>query len=81
MNCNDSDFDETSLSVPNRRNEITDMWLALASQKNSVLALRIAQPCQTWHQRLHLAHEGHRKVEEEFLQFCNSEILYHRQKL
>lgn len=83
-NLNDADFDENSLAIVPRKGEITDMSLACVAMEGSLLSVRMALPegapndPKAWQRRLDLAHEYTRKIQEDFLQYCDPKNPVHQ---
>ncbi|KAK3714065.1 hypothetical protein LTR37_008094 [Vermiconidia calcicola] len=82
-NTNDSDFHETSTSIPEYENGLTDMSYAHmvydASYHTHRLTIPESKPDgETWQQRLELATSFEAKVKDKYLKYCDLSDPYQR---
>lgn len=82
LNVNDTDFGPETTSLVAREGGLTDMSLPLMTQDGSVIILRLALPedsinNETWQQRLEMAYSYQRKIQSQFLRYCDPSIPFH----
>ena len=78
--CNDTDFDESSTSIPERDAEFTDMSYSHMAYDASYTTQRLNTPDtkETWQQRVELAQQFEKKVKDKYLQYCDDSIPFQR---
>ena len=82
-NVNDSEFDETSITVPHHETGLTDMAFQLMAHRASALTMRFVMPesgakDDTWQQRLDAGIEMGRQFQDKYLQYCDPSKPYDR---
>ncbi|MCJ1383827.1 hypothetical protein MMC17_006941 [Xylographa soralifera] len=82
-NVNDVEFDESSSVIESHVTGLTDMAFALLAYEATNVIQRFNTPeisssCNTWQQRLDLAHKFGRQVKEKYLRHCDMSIPFHR---
>ncbi|KAK5151970.1 hypothetical protein LTS14_008744 [Recurvomyces mirabilis] len=69
-NCNDDEFGEHSLNVPNHNERITDMSVALIQLEGAALSLQADQPRLNWQDRLDIVRGFEKKLKDIVLPAC-----------
>lgn len=82
-NANDSEFDESSTTIPNHESVLTDMAFALLSSEGVTVIQRLntaeVQPSgETWQLRLEIAQALGKTLQEHYIQYCDMTIPFHR---
>lgn len=83
QNVNDSEFDEFSTSIPCHASGVTDMSFPLLAYEATSITQRLNTPesspnGDTWQMRLDIAHAFGKRVQDKFLQYCDTSIPFHR---
>ena len=82
-NCNDSEFDEESTTIPHHETGITDMAFALVAYEavratQRLVTAESAPSGDTWQNRLDFAHKFGKQVHAQYLQYCDLSIPFQR---
>lgn len=83
-NVNDADFDESSISIEDREDGLSDTTFNLMAHAATTLTMQLLTPeragtkGQTWQQRLDLALSLGKWIREKYLQFCDFSVPFHR---
>jgi len=82
-NVNDAEFDESSTSIPNHENGLTDMAFSLlafgaADMTQRLNTAEIVPQGDTWQHRLELAEDFGKKAHQRFARYCDMSIPFHR---
>ena len=75
-NVNDSEFDESSTTIPDHETGSTDMTFQLMAYATSNLTMRLVMPessakGETWQQRLDASIEMGKQFQEKYLKYCD----------
>ena len=82
-NTNDSDFNESSTSIPEYEGEFTDMFYSRlaydASNTTQLLTIPDTKPGgNTWQQRVELAQRFKDNIQQKYLQYCDDNVPFQR---
>lgn len=83
-NVNDSEFDESTTSITNREDGLSDMTFNLMAHSATTLTMRLLTPeesgkkGETWQQRLDSALNLGKELREKYLQHCDLSLPFHR---
>ncbi|KAK4507397.1 hypothetical protein PRZ48_001132 [Zasmidium cellare] len=83
-NVNDSEFNESTESIQNREEGLSDMTFNLMAHWATTLTMKLLTPeesgakGQTWQQRLDSSLNLGKQLRERYLQYCDLSIPFHR---
>lgn len=83
-NVNDSEFDESTVSITNREQGLSDMTFNLMAHSATTLTTSLLAPedsgtkGETWQQRLDSALNFGKELREKYLQYCDLSLPFHR---
>lgn len=81
-NVNDAEFDANSCFIPNHERKLTDQSFALmayaATERTHLLFIPEDRTGATWQQRLEMAEQFEREIEERYISLCDRSKPYQR---
>ncbi|KAK5123564.1 hypothetical protein LTR85_002602 [Meristemomyces frigidus] len=83
QNVNDAEYSEHSPTIPSHTKGLTDMSFALLASEACTVTQRLNTPeaspsGDTWQHRLDIAHAFGKHVQEQYIQYCDPAIPFHR---